>query len=96
MRVPDRASELDAVKPLAGHTLGEMFYAEFEATRATLTRRKRPNRTFYVPRDAHVIGELVILLEMETVVVAELLGVDPFDQPAVEDGKKLAWEYLKR
>jgi glucose-6-phosphate isomerase len=39
---------------------------------------------------------LIVLLEMETVVVAELLGIDPFDQPAVEDGKRLAWEYLSR
>ncbi len=97
LRVPDeRARGLDAITPLAGHTLGEMFYAEFEATRATLARRRRPNRSFTVPRDAYAVGELIMLLEMETVVVAELLGVDPFDQPAVEDGKRLAWEYLKR
>jgi len=96
LRVPDSAAKFDAVKPLAGHTLGEMFYAEFEATRATLARRGRPARTLYVPLDAYALGELIVLLEMETVVVAELLGVDPFDQPAVEDGKKLAWEYLKK
>ncbi len=95
MRVPERARDFEAVKLLAGHTLGEMFHAEFEATRATLTRRKRPNRTFSVPLAASALGELIVLLEMETVVVAELLGVDPFDQPAVEDSKKLAWEYLK-
>ncbi len=94
MRVPERARDFDAVKLLAGHTLGEMFHAEFEATRATLTRRQRPNRTLNVPLDAYALGELIVLLEMETVVVAELLGVDPFDQPAVEEGKKLAWEYL--
>lgn len=96
MRVPERARDFEAVKALAGHTLGEMFHAEFEATRATLARRGRPNRTFSVPLDAHAIGELIVLLEMETVVVAELLGIDPFDQPAVEEGKRLAWEYLKR
>lgn len=95
-RVSERARAIDAVKPLAGHTLGEMFYAEFEATRATLTRRGRPNRTFSLSASAHALGELIVLLEMETVVVAELLGIDPFDQPAVEDGKRLAWDYLSR
>lgn len=95
-RVPASASKYDAVKPLAGHTLGEMFYAEFEATRAMLARRARPARTFSLPFEAHALGELIVLLETETVVVAELLGIDPFDQPAVEDGKKLAWEYLKK
>ena len=95
-RVSERARSIDAVKPLAGHTLGEMFYAEFEATRATLTRRGRPNRSFSLTPNAYALGELIVLLEMETVVVAELLGVDPFDQPAVEEGKRLAWQYLGR
>lgn len=95
-RVPERARDFEAVRPLAGHTLGEMFHAEFEATRATVARRKRPVRTLTLPFTADAIGELIVLFEMETVVVAELLGIDPFDQPAVEDGKKLAWEYLKR
>ena len=94
-RVPDRARDFEAVKPLAGHTLGKMFFAEYEATRATLARRGRPNRTLNVPFEAQALGELIVLLEMETVVVAELMGIDPFDQPAVEDGKKLAWEYLQ-
>ena len=96
MRVPPRARDFDAVKLLAGHTLGEMFQAEFEATRATLARRGRPNRTFNVPLDAYAIGELIVLLEMETVALAHFLGVDPFDQPAVEEGKRLAWDYLRR
>jgi glucose-6-phosphate isomerase len=95
-RVSDRARSIDAIKPLAGHTLGEMFYAEFEATRATLARRGRPNRTFELTADAYALGALIVLLEMEIVVVAELLGVDPFDQPAVEEGKRLAWGYLER
>jgi glucose-6-phosphate isomerase len=30
----------------------------------------------------------------ETIVAAHLLGVDPFDQPAVEEGKVLAKKYL--
>ena len=31
---------------------------------------------------------------METVVVSELMGVDAFDQPAVEESKILTREYL--
>ncbi len=31
---------------------------------------------------------------LETIIAAELLGVDPFGQPAVEAGKKLARQYL--
>ena len=32
---------------------------------------------------------------IETIVAAHLMGVDPFDQPAVEDGKILARQYLQ-
>ncbi|NOX92692.1 MAG: hypothetical protein GXP18_09675 [Gammaproteobacteria bacterium] len=94
-RIPMRFQELPAVAPLAGHTLGELFISELKATRETLSRRGRPNRTFGLyDRDAYAIGELIMLLEMETVVVAELMGIDPFDQPAVEESKVLTREYL--
>jgi glucose-6-phosphate isomerase len=96
-RVPERFTGLPATAPLAGHTTGELLLAEFRATRETLTRRGRPNRTIQLDtRDPAAIGALILLLEVETVVVAQLLGIDPFDQPAVEEGKVLAREYLKR
>ncbi|MEK6551764.1 MAG: glucose-6-phosphate isomerase [Pseudomonadota bacterium] len=96
-RIPERFMDIPEVAILAGHTMGELFAAEFEAIRTTLTRHGRPHRTLsLLPDDAQALGELIVLLEMETVVVAELLGVDPFDQPAVEEGKVLARDYLKR
>ncbi|MDX1811816.1 MAG: glucose-6-phosphate isomerase, partial [Gammaproteobacteria bacterium] len=94
-RVPMRFQHIPAVKPLAGHTIGELFLSELKATRTTLSRRGRPNRTMaLLERDAYAIGELIILLEMETVVVAELMGIDAFDQPAVGESKVLTREYL--
>lgn len=95
-RVPARHTGLPATAPLAGHTTGELLLAEFHATRETLTRHQRPNRTILLDtRDPAAIGALILLLELETVVVAQLLGVDPFDQPAVEESKVLARQYLK-
>lgn len=96
-RVPQRFTDLPATAPLAGHTTGELLLAEFRATRETLTRHGRPNRVIRIDtRDPAAIGALILLLELETVVIAQLLGIDPFDQPAVEEGKVLAREYLKR
>lgn len=94
-RVPMRFQEIPAITPLAGHTIGELFISEMKATRTSHTNRKRPNRTIaLLDRDAYALGELIILLEMETTVVGELLGVDPFDQPAVEESKVLTRQYL--
>jgi glucose-6-phosphate isomerase len=33
---------------------------------------------------------------VETILAADLMGVDPFDQPAVELGKRLTRDYLAR
>ena len=97
IRIPERFSDIPEIGALAGHTMGELFAAEFEATRLTLTRHGRPNRAIRLaPDNPEAIGELILLLETETVVVAELLGVDPFDQPAVEEGKVLARECIKK
>ena len=94
-RIPMRFKNIPAIAPLAGHTIGELFLSELKATRTTLSRRGRPNRTLaLLGRDAYALGELIILLELETVVVAELMGIDPFDQPAVEESKILTREYL--
>ena len=69
-RIPMRFTDLPAVKPLVGHTTGELFGAEFLGTRETLTRRGRPNRTISLLQgDAFAIGELIMLLEVEIVVV---------------------------
>lgn len=96
MRVPTRHTGLPATAPLAGHTTGELLLAEFRATRESLTRHQRPNRTILLDtRDPAAVGALILLLELETVVVARLLEVDPFDQPAVEESKLLARQYLK-
>jgi glucose-6-phosphate isomerase len=96
-RLTERFADIPSLAPLAGRTLGELFQAEFEGTRVSLTRHGRPNRTLRLPPgDAAALGELIVLLEMETVVVAELLGVNPFDQPAVEEGKQLAREFLTK
>jgi glucose-6-phosphate isomerase len=95
-RVPPTFADLPAVAPLAGHTSGELLAAEYRATRETLTRHGRPQRAFELPLEAFALGELIVLLELETVAMAELLGVDPFGQPAVEEGKQLAREYLKK
>jgi glucose-6-phosphate isomerase len=44
--------------------------------------------------DERALGALMMHFMLETILSAHLLGVDPFDQPAVESGKVLTRRYL--
>jgi glucose-6-phosphate isomerase len=79
----------------AGKTMGDLVAAQGRATAETLSRNGCPVRTIHLERlDATSLGELLMHFMLETIVAAHLLGVDPFDQPAVEEGKLLAKRYL--
>ena len=52
-------------------------------------------RTIHVDKlDERSLGELLMHYMLETILTGYALGVDPFDQPAVEEGKVLAKQYL--
>lgn len=82
---------------LAGHTVGDLVVSQQRATVETLSRHGRPVRVIAIRRvDERVMGALFMHFMLETIIVARLKGVDPFDQPAVEESKILAGEYLAR
>ena len=79
----------------AGKTMGDLVAAQGRATAETLARNGCPVRTIHLDGlDEASLGELLMHFMLETIVAAHLLGVDPFDQPAVEEGKVLAKRYL--
>ncbi len=81
---------------LNGRTIGDLADAEQRATIDTLRANTRPVRVFHVPvLDARAIGGLFMHFMLETIIAAGLTGVDPYDQPAVEQGKALAKKYLQ-
>ena len=80
---------------IAGRTVGDLMDAEQRATAATLIRHGRPTRIFRLAAlDERVMGALMMHYMLETIIAAHLLGVDPFDQPAVEEGKVLTRQSL--
>ena len=79
----------------AGKSIGDLVAAEGRATAETLAKNGCPVRTIHISKpDEDALGELMMHFMLETIVAAHLLGVDPFDQPAVEEGKVLAKKYL--
>jgi glucose-6-phosphate isomerase len=82
---------------LGGKTIGDLVAAQGRATAETLAKNGCPVRTIHVPKiDEESMGELLMHFMLETIIAAQLLGVDAFDQPAVEEGKVLAKRYLSQ
>jgi glucose-6-phosphate isomerase len=79
----------------AGKTIGDLVAAQGRATAETLAKNGCPVRTIHIDKlDETSLGELLMQFMLETIIAAYLLGVDAFDQPAVEEGKVLAKQYL--
>jgi glucose-6-phosphate isomerase len=94
-RMDARLAALAGEADFAGKTMGDLVAAQGRATAETLVKNGCPVRTIHLERlDAASLGELLMHFMLETIVAAHLIGVDPFDQPAVEEGKVLAKKYL--
>jgi glucose-6-phosphate isomerase len=76
--------------------IGDLVAAQARATAETLINHGRPVRNILLPRlDEETMGALLMHFMLETIIAAHLLGVDPFDQPAVEESKHLTRQYLR-
>jgi glucose-6-phosphate isomerase len=94
-RMTANLAKLAGEPEFAGKSIGDLVAAEGRATAETLARNGCPVRTLHLPRlDERHMGELLMHFMLETIIAARLFGVDPFDQPAVEEGKVLAKKYL--
>lgn len=86
----------DSFKNLAPFKLSELMKAEFEGTLKALDENGRHVVHLKIPSlQEEFLGQLILFAECLTVMVGELLKVDPFNQPGVEAGKKYANLWLK-
>lgn len=93
--IPEEDARALGLTYLAGRRIGDLVDAELRATSASLSARGRPVRRINVKKlDERAMGALFMHFMLETILMGRLMGVDPFDQPAVEDGKVLTRQYL--
>ncbi|MBS0271950.1 MAG: glucose-6-phosphate isomerase [Proteobacteria bacterium] len=86
---------LSLIPEFTGKTMGDLFAAEQKATYETLIRHKCPTRLITIDNiDPQTLGGLMMHFMIETILTSYLLDVNAFDQPAVEEGKRLAREFL--
>jgi len=80
---------------LAGKFMGDLMQAEQQATMDTFNQNGLAFREINLHKiDEFSLGQLMTLSMLETVATCYFLGVNPFDQPAVEQGKILTKKYL--
>jgi glucose-6-phosphate isomerase len=94
-RIDGELAKLAGEAGFGGKTIGDLVAAEGRATSETLAKNGCPVRTIHIGKlDEESLGELMMHFMLETIIAAHLLGIDAFDQPAVEQGKVLAKSYL--
>ena len=95
--IPHAFDENPNVAFLSGHTLNELISAERRATEHAVTASGHMNKTILLPEvNANTIGQLIMLLELATAYAGELLGINAYDQPGVEEGKNMTYALLGR
>jgi glucose-6-phosphate isomerase len=86
--IPRVFEEVEGTSYLSGHTLSELIKAEEESSELALAKRGHPNMTIAIPTiDAYHLGQLFMFFEIATAFAGLMLGINPFNQPGVEEGK---------
>ncbi len=82
-------------KYIAGKTLSHILEAESMATKQSLINAKIPLLSMEpMETNEYNFGKLTWNFGLMTILTAYLLGIDPLDQPAVEEGKIIAKKML--
>jgi len=88
--IPDVGWRDEEVSYLQRKDFASLLEAERRATEFALTKGGCPNYTISLKElTASVLGGLFYLWEVEVALCGSFYGVNPFDQPAVEEGKRV-------
>ena len=95
VRIPEGYSDIHDVSFLSGHSLNELILAEQHATEYAILKSGHLSHTITLPEvNPFTIGELLYMFEVMTAFAGELLSINAFDQPGVEEGKNATYALL--
>lgn len=94
-KIPDTLTSIEALGYLRGATMNKLMAAELQGTIDALKISQRPVSRIILPRvNAHTVAQVLYMLEVETAMAGRLYNVDAFNQPGVEEGKKIARQLM--
>jgi glucose-6-phosphate isomerase len=95
LTIPSEEKDLDNLNYLAGRSVSEVNTKAFEGTRSAHEAGGLPLITIEVPSiTPDSIGALFVFFEIVVSVTGRLLGINPFDQPGVEEYKSRMFKLL--
>lgn len=95
--IPSAYGDLESLAYLGGAGLGELLNLEQLATEVALGKAGRPVMTINVPQvNAFTVGQLFHFFAAAVAFAGGLYEVDPFDQPGVEESKRLTYAQMGR
>ena len=95
LAVPEDRRNLDGLNYLAGKSLGEINRKAYQGTRDAHISGGIPVMSLEVPSvSPAALGELFIFFELAVAVSGRLAGINPFDQPGVDEYKNRMFRLL--
>ncbi|MHC4445103.1 MAG: glucose-6-phosphate isomerase [Planctomycetota bacterium] len=98
--IPQAYEDIEAMNYLGRSnegTLAGLMAAEKKATQQALLASQRPSISINFPQvSPETVGEFIYLYESVIPIMAKLYDINPYDQPAVEYGKKLTFHFMGR
>jgi len=95
--IPKTYSEMPSLGFLGGVTHNKLIQTMQTATEYALTKAGRMNMTITIPKvTPQTVGQLLYFFEVATAFAGELLNINAFDQPGVEEGKNATYALFGR
>jgi len=91
LKIPSVLENIAELGYLRGKSMNKLMTAEYRGTCDALKVSKRPVIRVTLPRlNAHTVAQVLYMLEVETAMAGRLYNINAFNQPGVEEGKKIA------
>lgn len=97
MKIPKTYEDMPSLGFLGGNTQNKLIKVEQMATEYALLKAQKLNMTITLPEvNEFTIGQLIYFFEVATSFAGELMNINAFDQPGVEEGKNATYAMFGR